>query len=287
MHLFVDQLTNVDFSFLHAERGMLGETWLANVQLDGSLDEQGMVCDFGIVKKTLRNWLDDQLDHRLAVPIKSPNLTISEDGDYISLSWTYGREGERPETLSCRAPRQAIALVDAESITAESTAQWCVSQLLSEFPNTLQQLNLQFSLEDIVGSFYHYSHGLKKHDGNCQRIAHGHRSCIEIWQDGERSPSLEKGWAERWRDIYIGSEDDVVGSDNLHLGFAYRAAQGDFDLNMPRSSCYMVDTDTTVELLAAHIAETLKSENPNSSIVVRAYEGIGKGAQVSLPVGKD
>ncbi len=42
----------------------------------------------------------------------------------------------------------------------------------------------------------------------------------------------------------------------------------------------MIDSDTTVELLAVHIADTLKSEHPHSEIVVKAYEGIGKGAQV-------
>ncbi len=280
MHLFVDNLTNVDFSFLDPQRGLLGETWLANVELDGALDEQGMVCDFGVVKKTLRHWLDDELDHRLAVPVRSPNLVISEDADYISLSWSYGLPGERAETLTCRAPRQAIALVDTDLITPESTAQWCISQLMPQFPSSLQRLNLSFGLETIEGSAYQYSHGLKKHAGNCQRIAHGHRSRIEIWENGQRSEAMEADWAERWRDIYIGSEADVVGSDDRHLGFAYRAEQGDFDLNMPRGNCYLIDSDTTVELLAMHIAQTLKAEHPNSDIDVRAYEGIGKGAQI-------
>ena len=58
MRLFVDQLTNVDFSYLCPARGLLGETWLASIQLVGSLDEQGMVCDFGTVKNTCANgWM--------------------------------------------------------------------------------------------------------------------------------------------------------------------------------------------------------------------------------------
>jgi adenine-specific DNA glycosylase len=40
----------------------------------------------------------------------------------------------------------------------------------------------------------------------------------------------------------------------------------------------MLDTDTTVELIAAHIADTLKSEFPEDEIRVKAYEGVGKGA---------
>lgn len=281
MHLFVDNLTNVDFSYLDPERGMLGETWLAHVQLDGSLDEQGMVCDFGVVKKTLRNWLDEELDHRLAIPVNSPNLTLVDEGDYLDITWTYNKAGDAPKTIRCRSPRQAIALVEAESISPASTAQWCIAQLMPMFPASLQTLALQFTTEAIAGAFYHYSHGLKKHGGNCQRIAHGHRSSIEILKNGERSASLEADWAERWNDIYIGSTEDLVAEDEQQLHFAYQAEQGDFSLSMPKADCYMITTDSTVELIADHIAGVLKDENPDSAIAVKAFEGIGKGAKVS------
>ncbi|WP_282073439.1 hypothetical protein, partial [Janibacter hoylei] len=75
-------------------------------------------------------------------------------------------------------PDQAFALVEAETITAESVAAWCVQQLASHFPDSVEKLKLGFHCEQIEDAFYHYSHGLKKHLGNCQRIAHGHRSRI-------------------------------------------------------------------------------------------------------------
>src|SRR5690606_29377166 len=111
MKLFVDQLTNVDFSYLHPERGLLGETWLANIALEGELDEQGMVCDFGIVKKVVRNCLDTELDHRLAIPIRAPNLILTESGDKLDIRWTL----TSGETIHCISPRSAIALVDADT----------------------------------------------------------------------------------------------------------------------------------------------------------------------------
>ncbi len=43
----------------------------------------------------------------------------------------------------------------------------------------------------------------------------------------------------------------------------------------------MLDSDTTVELIAAHIAGQLKSEFPEDAIRVKAYEGVGKGAIAS------
>lgn len=279
MQLFVDNLTNVDFSFLDPERGLLGETWLANIALHGELDEQGMVCDFGVVKKLLRNWLDTELDHRLAIPLRSPDITVTEDGELLDIRWHFGNAGE---FLHTRSPRSSIALVDAEVLTKETVAAWCITQLKQLFPESVARLELTFVCENIDGAFYHYSHGLKKHDGNCQRIAHGHRSRIDVWQDGEKSPRLETLWAERWRDIYIGTREDLIAqpilSGNHYYSFAYSSAQGKFELTLPQRCCYLIETDTTVEFLATHIAQQTAQENPGKTIRVKAFEGINKGA---------
>jgi 6-pyruvoyl-tetrahydropterin synthase len=279
MLLFVDNLTNVDFSFLDPQRGLLGETWLANVRLQGDLDEQGMVCDFGTVKKVIRHWLDNELDHRLAVPVRSPNIRIDEEGEFLRIRWQFGNAGELLET---RSPRDAIALVDAEVLTQESIAAWCIAQLKPHFPLSIDQLELDFSLEAIDGAYYHYSHGLKKHRGNCQRIAHGHRSRIDIWENGLKSPTLEQHWANTWRDIYIGTREDLTGQ-SVHAGiayyqFAYDAEQGPFEIALPQRCCYLIDTDSTVEFIAHHIAQKTRQDNPGSVIRVKAYEGINKGA---------
>lgn len=279
MLLFVDNLTNVDFSFLDPQRGLLGETWLANVRLYGELDEQGMVCDFGTVKKVLRHWLDTELDHRLAVPVRSPQIQIEEHGDFLTIRWQFGADGE---FLSTRSPRDAIALVDAERLTPESVAEWCIAQLKQQFPHSVARLELDFSLEEMNGAHYHYSHGLKKHLGNCQRIAHGHRSRIDIWANGKKSPKLEQRWADEWRDIYLATREDLRhkphhnGVDYYH--FAYQAQQGPFEITLPQRCCYLIDTDTTVEFIAHHIAQKTRQENPESFIRVKAYEGINKGA---------
>jgi 6-pyruvoyl-tetrahydropterin synthase len=279
MLLFVDNLTNVDFSFLDPQRGLLGETWLANVRLIGELDEQGMVCDFGTVKKVLRHWLDTELDHRLTVPVRSPNIRIEEDGDFLQIHWQFGSEGE---FLSTRSPRDAIALVDAEILTQETIAAWCITQLKQHFPMSVARLELDFTLEAMDGAYYHYSHGLKKHLGNCQRIAHGHRSRIDIWANGKKSPLLEQRWADEWKDIYIGTREDLT-SQPRHAGvsyyqFNYEAEQGPFEITLPQRCCYLIDTDSTVEFIAHHIAQKTRQENPDTAIRVKAYEGINKGA---------
>lgn len=283
MLLFVDNLTNVDFSYLDASRGMLGETWLAHIRLHGELDGTGMVCDFGTVKKVMRRWLDEEIDHRLAVPTESPHIIIEQENDDLIIRFNYGDHGEMIET---RGPRQAFALIDTDVITDRSVAEWCIKQLKQEFPDTIDQLELEFTPEVIEGAQYHYSHGLKKHLGNCQRIAHGHRSRIDIWENGVKSPELEQYWANLWRDIYIGTEEDLRGeysqNDNDYWIFSYLAEQGEFSLRIPKAHCYIIPTDTTVELLSTYIANSLKrrreTQGIRSDIRVKAFEGIGKGA---------
>lgn len=278
MRLFVDNLTNVDFSYLCPARGLLGETWLAHIELTGALDEQGMVCDFGIVKKHLRDWLDTELDHRLLIPTDYTGYQTLAGEAEANIAFRL----DNGNKLQMHSPAQAVTLINTPLITPSNVARWCEAQLTDAFGSTVANVKLSFTPEEINTPSYHYSHGLKKHLGNCQRIAHGHRSKILIWQNGELSPTLMQHWATTFNDIYLGTQEDVCGETEQNWLFKYHAQQGEFELSLPKSQCYMMHTDTTVELIAQHIAETLKQEMPEQKFKVKAYEGIGKGAIVEL-----
>jgi 6-pyruvoyl-tetrahydropterin synthase len=277
MRLFVDQLTNVDFSYLCPERGLLGETWLASIQLVGTLDDQGMICDFGKIKKHLRNWLDDTLDHKLLVPSLAPNLKLTQNSQTSRMDFSFGAD----LNLSTLGPNCGFCVIPAPLITPATVAQWCTEQLTGHFGDEVSAIELHFAPEDIDGPHYHYSHGLKKHQGNCQRIAHGHRSRIKIWRNDQLCQVTMGQIASQWSDIYLGTKEDLVSEDDTHWEFAYRAAQGDFQLRIPKACVYLMDEDTTVENISAHLASTLKQETPLDRLTVKAYEGLGKGAQVT------
>lgn len=275
MQLFVDQLTNVDFSYLDPKRGLVGETWLAGIILDGTLDDQGMVCDFGIVKAKTRHWLDTIIDHCLLVPVTHPDVRVAENSQEYHIEMVHNGG----DHILCTAPKSAITLVDADEISTESIAHWSEQQLRPLFPSTVKKLEVTFAPEAISGPFYHYSHGLKKHRGNCQRIAHGHRSKIEIHRNGVLATDDMKQWAESWHDIYLGTQADLTAEQpDTHYAFAYQADQGAFSLTLPRKQCYLMNTDTTVELIAQHIARQMKARYPDEQIEVRAFEGLAKGA---------
>jgi 6-pyruvoyl-tetrahydropterin synthase len=278
--LFVNRLTVLDFSYLHPRRGLLGESWLVDIELRGDLDAQGMVLDFGDVKREVKKTLDERFDHRLLVPANHPGLTIeaSNDPGRFALSFTL----DSGETLRFNEPEQAIALIDAEQITESALAAAAIETLRPLMPGNVDAIRLVLTAEAIDGAYFHYSHGLKHHFGNCQRIAHGHRSRIQIYADEQRAYELESDWATRWRDIYIASEEDLAGEFERngvrYLRFAYTAAQGAFELELPARSCYLMAVDTTIEHLAQHMADVLKQEHPERRFSARVFEGIDKGA---------
>ena len=276
--LFVNQLTTLDFSYLDPARGVVGESWLVDVTLEGNLDEQGMVFDFGHVKKQIKASLDILADHRLLVPVKHPSILVANDQNRLNVTLV----ANTGDQIQCSAPAQAILLVDEASITPDILTPILEAELLKEVPANVTGISLDIYPEAIQGAFYHYSHGLKKHLGDCQRIAHGHRSPIHIYLDGQRDSDLEEEWAETWKDIYIATREDLLTEFDLnginHLKFGYTSDQGYFELTIAEDRCYLLDTDTTVELLAEHIAAVHKKRFPASNIKVVAFEGFQKGS---------
>lgn len=272
--LFVNRLTTLDFSYLHPERGLLGESWLLDVVLSGGLDDQGMVLDFAEVKRAIKQLVDEAFDHRLLLPMdcdgleEMPRRGMSHLNFRTTAGWL----------IQHSSPEQAVCRIKAPEVTTDSVAAAIVERLQPQMPSNVESLQIRLRPEAIDGAFYHYSHGLKHHCGNCQRIAHGHRSRIEIERDGVRDPALEADWAARWRDIYIASREDLNKQEGDELWFGYRSEQGQFLLRLPADRCYLVDFDTTVENLAQHIADTLAKENPGERIRVKAFEGVDKGA---------
>jgi 6-pyruvoyl-tetrahydropterin synthase len=277
--LFVNRLTVIDYSYLHAERGLLGDSLLTDVELVGELDQQGMVLDFGDVKKQLKRAIDAHFDHKLLVPGRHPGLQVEDlpDGRQRLLFPLAG--GGAIEHI---APLDAVTIIDVETLDPDSLATAIQTRLAPLMPANVRELKIRLTPERIDGPAYQYSHGLKQHDGNCQRIAHGHRSRLVILRDGKPDAALTADWAERWRDIYIGTREDLAEETELAgvacYRFRYRARQGEFELTLPKARCYLIDTESTVENLAQHIAEVLGAEHPGSHFEVQAFEGVDKGA---------
>ena len=289
MQLFVNDLTVMDFSYLCPERGMVGESWIVDVILSGDLNEESMVLDFGKVKKQLKQLIDEYIDHKLLVPVEHEYSHVKHDPKSDRVRVDFNRPNNKSIHLNC--PAEAYAFVYSDEINMDSVGVYLKEVLATHLPENVENITLHLREEIITSPYYHYTHGLKKHDGNCQRIAHGHRSRIDILLDGEVCVDSQRYWAERWEDIYIATrEDQIAYSDRKLKGkvenqedyhcFAYESSQGYFELLIPKSDCEIIETDSTVECLAQHLLEEQKKRTPDGVCQVIAYEGVGKGATV-------
>ena len=275
--LFVEQLCVIDCAWLHAAHGLRGDSWIVDIELEGGLDEQGMVFDFGLVKPLIKKVIDDRIDHRLLVPLRSPALRFEAIADEVRIVFNYG-----DAQLYHRSPAEALCTLDVAEVSIMAIEERLVEEIEAVVPDNVTGVRVSLREEDIAGSSYHYAHGLRQHDGNCQRIAHGHRSRIEILRDGQRSEASERWLSARWRDIYIGCRKDVREETTLRgqacYRFAYSAPQGEFELILEKKRCELMEMESTVECIAAYVAELLKIRDSSSSYQVRAYEGVRKGA---------
>tara|TARA_R110001583_G_scaffold40778_1_gene130086 strand:- start:11560 stop:12426 length:867 start_codon:yes stop_codon:yes gene_type:complete len=288
MKLFVRDLTVIDATYLDAQRGFVGESYIVDVTLTGALNEQSMILDFSLVKKQIKAMIDAEVDHKLLVPHASPRCSVTIEPkrtqvDYKLNDNTY---------IQLKCPIEAYCMLESEVVTAEVIEAYLEHIILLQLPENVGQLDIKLRTEKIETPFYHYTHGLKKHNGNCQRIAHGHRSKLDIFINGDFNHSLVQDWANRWKDIYLVSKDDIIDKGDLSfivksndvdkLCSAYHAPQGYFELLMPAHRCEVLPRDTTVEELADYICEQTKKRVGDDSVTVYAYEGVGKGAIAEL-----
>lgn len=284
MKLFVRDLTVIDASYLDAARGFVGESYQVDVVLTGKLNEQSMILDFSSVKKQIKTIIDAEVDHKLIVPSAAQNcaVTFAQQRTLVD----YKLQDNTVIQLKC--PNEAYCLLESETITIAVLETYLEQVILAQLPENVLALEIKLRNENITTPYYHYTHGLKKHNGNCQRIAHGHRSKIDIFVDDQYSEELVAEWAKRWQDIYLVSAEDLIREADLSFAAAqnryskictaYHAPQGYFELLMPAERAEVLPNDTTVEALSAFICGQIKARVGAKKVTVYAYEGIGKGA---------
>lgn len=288
MKLFVRDLTVIDATYLDAKRGFVGESYIVDVTLTGALNEQSMILDFSLVKKQIKAIIDAEVDHKLIVPHASSNCSVTIEPqrtqvDYKLHDNTY---------IQLKCPSEAYCLLESEEVSIDVIETYLEHIIMLQLPDNVGQLEIKLRSENIDTPYYHYTHGLKKHDGNCQRIAHGHRSKLDIFVNDEFNSHLVQDWANRWKDIYLVSQEDIIEKGDLSfivksnqvekLCTAYHAPQGYFELLMPAHRCETLPRDTTVEELADFICEQTKKRVGSDNVTVYAYEGVGKGAIAEL-----
>lgn len=287
--LFLNDFTVLDFAFVSAQTGVTGESFYVSAELFGDTDEKDFILDFSQAKKTLKALIDEAFDHRLLVPMGAGVVNLSggrmrinpEDGS----SWEYD------------CPREAFELFPDAEISAEALQFHLARIAMAKLPANVKEarFTLTSSPRFSTEANFRYTHGLRFHDGNCQRLFHGHRNPVEVWVNGARAAEWEKKIAAEWHDAHFVSLPTLANRTSLdlplgvrqlqHPGMAevmYSSAQGMFRASLPASRVILVANEPSIETMSVLAADTLKRMGLGGEFKVVAYEGLNKGAAFSF-----
>lgn len=287
--LFYKNVTVLDFAYYSSEGKIVGDAFRVDIFLSGKKNDEEMILDFSLVKKQIKKIIDDICDHRLAIPKKltkkeSLSITVEEDDFYY------------------KAPEEAFYLLDAEVYSSEALARQLEKTILEQVPKNIDKVELSFESEAEKQSYFHYTHGLRDHGGNCQRLFHGHRNTVRVFLDHKREKGLESWLSENefqsnvhfcyWDNVQNKNEFSDVQKRDLQIGrtssnslvhIAYESNQGYFEGKLSPREVYFMPTETTIENLSYNFAQIIRrNKQISSEIEVWGFEGIGKGAKSTL-----
>lgn len=292
--LFYKALTVIDAAVLDHKLGLVGQSWYLDIKLIGKTDEESVIADFSKIKNKIKKVIDEQIDHKLIVNKKD----LQVESEVATVNFNFGTEQEN-KSLQYKAPVEAFCILSDEF--NEKFLEAYMNSLLIDIvpPNVLKvETTLRSENAEIM---FHYTHGLKQHYGNCQRLFHGHYNTIEIWRNGRRDCLWEKKLTQEcfkgnihfafWENVQNkeklmalhpqkATPLEGILSNDVMVELAYESSQGNYFCTLPATEVYFLPCETTIENLASYFAQWIKSNwaGPQDEIVVVGYEGIGKGA---------
>ena len=277
--LFIEGVTGIDCGILDSSLGLIGQSWLVDLELNGPLNDQGMVIDFGVVKPALRDICLNSFDHRLLIPTQSPRLSTENTNDGFRVTYGFGASAEQVVHFS---PEASVRHVDAAQISRSLLEDQLALELSAMINGSdiSVRIRLREAHERAANSF-RYTHGLRQHNGACQRIGHGHSSQLEIRLNGERSINDESTAVTDLLNKHIVSSADIINRSHTTIRLGYDAEAGRHELELPSSRVFCVDGEATIENIAEHIADDCADRHSGAEVEVTVWEGIGKGAKAT------
>jgi 6-pyruvoyl-tetrahydropterin synthase len=275
--LFLNEFTVLDCAYLGAG-GVAGDSYYVSAEMEGALDAQDFLLDFSAAKKTLKALVDDTFDHKLLVP------AVLARFDSGVLLWDGGE---------LHGPRSAFELFPEAEINAGVIEYHLARLARAVLPANVEGVKFRLSspARFLGEASFRYTHGLRYHTGNCQRLFHGHRNPVEVWVDGARSPHWEARLSAEWDGAHFVAAPTLLNRAALDLPLgerrashdgmaeiAYTGSQGVFRGRIAASRVVLTGAEPSIETMSALGLERLKSWGLRGAVRVVAYEGLNKGA---------
>ncbi|MCY4443841.1 MAG: 6-carboxytetrahydropterin synthase [Proteobacteria bacterium] len=311
--VFVEALDSIDVAFWHKHRPV-GQSYIVDCELAGTLDEQGFVMDFSSLKTHLKALLKKHIDHRLLLPLGDPCYELSQE-DPSSIVWKATKYSDNDsavhglqthlhtnneEAFYYRGPAESVIACECMEVDAVFFSDWLqkfLQRKLSEDELFSRISDVRLRLRKEVTSEYtfHYTHGLPQHKGLCHRLFHGHRSKLRVYVDGKVRIDMAKYLVKDYlkgEPFHLAEPSQIVSSRFMEVGsfgckgevytLSYSSMYGRFYATIPANHVLVIARATSIESLAFSLCQHLRQVDPRHSYRVEVYEGVNKGAIATL-----
>ena len=300
--LFYKNVTVLDYAYLDDHLGVVGDALKVHVEFIGKTDDEGVVYDFSYAKKKVKEIIDRDCDHRLVIP---KGIAQNNGQNCSKLEYKYGLNDD---VISYQCPEEGLCELPFHHVDKTTISAYLEEIILKEMPETVTAVRITLEDENFglidgkVKPTFHYSHGLKEHYGNCQRLFHGHKNTVDVFINGRESYEMEDYLATelfknnihfcKWENVQ--NKEEVLGftKGDIPLGrvgelpkvhIAYESGQGHFEAELSGKEVFFMEEESTVENLSMLFARLIKEKvGPTKTVMVRAYEGVAKGAITTL-----
>lgn len=296
VEIFVDDAVSIDCAVIIPGFGPVGKSWTIDIKWKGTLDDEGVVFDFSLAKKSAKEAIEKLLDHKILVSndsvkkIDGERLVFldkcSSDSSYFAVNTYSG-------TLAI-LDREVFEEIKANNTTT-MLEKIIEGEILKNSPDNVKKISVKLKEhpEKENTYFFSYTHSLKNHFGDCQKF-HGHSNVIKIFYGTKFDTEKSGKAAELLNNRYIVNESYLQKDTNskllkelyrnfpilnsckdTHYTFEYSGTKGDIALIMPVKRTLLLKGESTIEYLCKFILNQL---NLKSDYKVFAYEGFKKGA---------
>ncbi len=148
--------TNLRFSSAHMVIGhpscgvIHGHSYIVDIEVEGERSGQfGFVIDFKVLKDIARQ-ICKTIDHRVLVPVDSPDLELTRNDDkYVEFTIL--------DDLEYKLPKSNVALLPIVSTTAESLSVYITDKIVEQLDDTstLEYIEVQVNEGIGQGASYH------------------------------------------------------------------------------------------------------------------------------------
>ena len=142
--------TNLRFSAAHMVIGhescgkIHGHSYIVDVEVEGERSGQfGFVIDFKVLKDITRK-ICKSLDHRVLIPLNSPDLKVTfEDDNTIEFTVL--------DCLEYKLPKQDVVLLPIDSTTAESLSTYITDRIVDEIEDKESLNYIEVQVNEGIG----------------------------------------------------------------------------------------------------------------------------------------